>query len=1052
MKLHKAPKLTGYPLTTGQSSILLHQKMFPESTAYHISIMTTLPNGCRLSNHEVEQLVLLLANRHSSLRTVVREVDGNATQIILPNISPNAKHFDLFSEMQPTEFLRAELSLSFDIEMGPLFRVINIRKKQSQQLTWIFHHLICDGVSLETLSADIVSYCERKLPIEYAPVATLNYVDYAWHVSQMESQERDANYWRTHLDGYASRLRLPVDYIASDMSSQKKCAEFGLASPDNLMEAIDSYCRKNKITPFSILLSVFAVLMRNISSAEDLVIGVPLAGRNAIGIRNIVGFFANIGPIRFQFSDITTFSELVQYAQSKLTGAMLHQGYPLEKIIKDINFNRQLTEFPLTSVFFNMINLKESEAQIFIPEVGHRSLPFDSKIEQDWYVVRRGHQLFVACHYDVTRFSPQTIEFLVRELFRLTKVLLGAVDKPLAIIADPARALPIVSPRHDDRGFCVPLGLVTAFEDAAKSHPGRIAICDSNVEMSYTKLNEARNALAARLVAEGVTSDTVIALMCKHDVTMIVAVLAVLTVGATYVPIDIRLPHPRQRFIIEDSNADVIAAPESLIAHARAVVPHSLTIISLASRDATDRSVFKLAAKHGNKKSGGYILYTSGSTGFPKGVTQTESGAYHHVTTYVSELAIEAEDILTLFAPLCFDAAVIDIFAALTTGAKLVIMDLYNNTSTTTLIHATGITILHCTPTVFRTLFRGIPSNKKFNKIRLFVLGGELLTDSEIQVFRRIAKLDARLVNLYGATECSIVSMKIRSYSETFSHHPENIGVGSGGAELIIEHNGSAAGPLVEGELIVHCPYVTPGYHNSPRLEGQLFSHASGKRWYRTGDLGVRKPNGSICIVGRTLHHVKINGIRVDLGEIERVARNLQGVEEVACIRSHEDHPSIAVVCTLSHPISERALREHLAAYLPLAMWPATIHFVPEIPKTISGKIDRVQIGLSLSAFEKQPAASTEERTPLQASVAALATNAIGCAIHNIDESLLALGANSLQAMTILARIKTQYAVELSIKDLLVHPTVREIATRVEEALLAGLLLSGPAGDLVAII
>lgn len=961
--LPRAVEAAHYPATAGQRRLWLFQKMYPTSTAYHMQGSIKVEAGMQLDNDRVHRIVSILAERHAALRTVFDLVDGGPVLVIRPALDPELVLIEADDPAAADKAIGQFSTKPFDLRRGPLFRVLSIRSPDEtvRRLVWIFHHIVCDGVSLATLSSEFTTLLRSAAPTQgdLVPAPTTEFVDYAcWQALGVDHEEA-RQYWLSLLKDRPLRLQLPYDYPASG-AIESECASYTADVPLVVGVQLKRLAVSSGSTPFIILLSAFTLLLAKLSGERDFLLGVPASGRSRPGMKGVVGFFVNTVLIRAEVQPDQPFAQYIRSMRAQVVSALKYQDYPFDRLVAELGERTEVGRFPMVPLFFNMLTLNEAEAQLAPPVPGHRILQNEAKLDWDCYLLKRGDHIHVDCHYKRDLFHPETIAYLMDEYVQLLAALLSDPDRSLASlslltrrVAYDGRAAPLharsVLP-FNAKGAETP---IECFENVVAACPQRLAVQDGRVAWTYKELDIQRRGIAQVLHTGGVRAGARVALLLDHDSAAVAAVLAVLSVGATYVPLDPWHPQERLRFLLEDSEAEaLLVGSNHLDFPARMLDGRSQALVTVSCPDATTAAAlagdFKARIAPGPDQPA-YILYTSGSTGAPKGVVQSNRNVLHHIRCYADALRIAPEDRL-LAASCTFDAAVMDMFGALLTGAGLCVMDAEKLSTQEILrrINSEAVTIFRSTPTLLRHLFSGgVQDAYLMEHVRLVVLGGEATGAHEIALWKSRIPWDAVLVNGLGPTESPFALQHQLANSDERIPYPVPVGYAVDGTLIdLVANDRIQDHSFAVGEIVIRSEHVAIGYWRRPEETARAFgTDTEGRRFFRTGDYGQRWIDGSIRPLGRRDRQVKIQGVRVELGEVEAVLLRHPGIRDCVCFLNNEEgvEPVLIAYCVWTegaHP-DVAALRRHVLDHLPGAYCPSRWHDVTSIPRTPSGKIDR---------------------------------------------------------------------------------------------------------------
>lgn len=585
------------------------------------------------------------------------------------------------------------------------------------------------------------------------------------------------------------------------------------------------------------------------------------------------------------------------------------------------------------------------------------------------------------------------------------------------------------------------------FEAQVGKAPSRVAIASKNHQWTYQILNSRANATANYVLDICGTGLERIALLLEHDAPAITCILAVLKLGKTYIPLDPTYPSSRLTYILEDSQVEVILTNNKNWDLAQNIGQGKIALINI-DRIESSTAVPNLALSI-SPETPAYILYTSGSTGIPKGVVQTHRNILHSIATYTNQLRISAEDQLTLLSSYSFEAAVKDIFTALLNGATLYPFDLKRESlaSLAEWLREQEITIYHSTPTVYRHFIETLSGNSlssgtQFPKIRLVVLGGEGCVRTDVESYKKYFGQNCFFVNLLGCTESALNRLYLIDCQTTIEENTVPVGykVDDETEILLLDEAGNPTESY--GEIAIRSPYLALGYWQKPELTQAAFlpdPEGGNQRIYRTGDLGRLRPDGMLELLGRQDFQVKIRGFRVELGEIETVLGQYHKVLETAVIH-REDSPGrerlVAYIVAAADGVPDIAeLQGFLFQKLPDYMVPSAFMMLEALPLTPNGKVDRRNLPIPTGDRSNLGAVYVEPQSESEGILAAIWQEVLRVSQVGRNDNFLELGGHSLLATQIVSSIQTAFQIELSVADLFEELTVASLALRIDRAL-----------------
>ncbi len=585
--------------------------------------------------------------------------------------------------------------------------------------------------------------------------------------------------------------------------------------------------------------------------------------------------------------------------------------------------------------------------------------------------------------------------------------------------------------------------LVQIFEDQVKKHPDNIAVKAKDTQLTYSQLNNYANRIAYSILEEckDINCQDLnisIALLFEHGTDMVVGMVGALKTGFTYLPLDPSYPKQRLVYMLHHSESILLVTNNNNLNLAQEIAPQSNDSISILNIDQIEATVCsENLDKVISKDQIAYILYTSGSTGKPKGVIQTHQNIWHFITNYTKNLSLTETDRLTLFSAFSHDAAIMDIYGGILTGATLYplnIKDQINVADIADWLIKEKITIWHSVPTVYRYFIGSLTGEEKFPDLRFIVLGGESVLEHDVSMFKKLFS-NTVFINLYGQSESSYNSSQIIGVDTPFQK--VTLGEPVEGTELlIVTDTGEEALPLQIGEIIIASDHVALGYlKDAARTEEVFKFHPEIGKLYRTGDLGRLLVNGDIEYIGRKDFQVKIRGYRIELGEIESHLLKYPGIKEgvVLVKEDSKDNQNLCAFIAANENISASDVREFLAIHLPDYMIPTYFTFVDKLPLTPNNKVDRkvlleLELSLNSGVEYKPPTNETEE------GLVKIWTELLGEEQIGIEDDFFRIGGNSLIATQLIARIVKEFKVEVPLREIFKSSTVKELAEYIQGA------------------
>ena len=1027
------------PLSFAQERLWFLDCLEPESGAYNIASALRLLG--ELDSRALARAIEHVVGRHDVLRTTF-EVDGEgrARAVVHPVATVTLATTPLDGDREEREralhqHARREAAAPFDLGRGPLMRARLLAvAPQEHVLLVTLHHIVADGWSVAILVREVTAayralrggdaLSSEALPIQYGDFA-------AWQRSTLAGAEleRQLAHWTSELRGAPAALELPVDRPRPRAPSFEGAHHVRLLSR-SASDALDALGRRLGATPFMILFAAYAVLLARHAGQRDLVIGSPIANRTRVETEGLIGMFVNTLALRVDLSGEPTWSELVAQVKARTLAAQAHQDLPFERLVEALAIRRDLGRSPLFQTMFALQNAPQEPIEVSGLRVAPLSVEtgvaqFDLAV--DAIPTRDGYRL--SWEYRTDLFEAATIE---RMAMRFETLLAGVVDQPECVVWK----LPLLPPAEQNdlihrwnQTATAPLAETTLqalLALQARRRAGAPAVEQGSEVLTYAELDARANALAHHLGTLG--PSPVIAVCMRRSIDLVVTLLAVLKSGAAYVPVDPAYPPSRTAFMLADSGARVVATDQALPFPGLEVV---------FPRDLAARGTAEPPDVICGPTDPAYVLYTSGSTGHPKGVVVEHRAVVGYLSAFGELTELAPSDRVLQFASPSFDVSVEEIFGTLLRGASLVLRTdamLESVDAFLAAVEEQRITVLDL-PTAYwnevtAALVRGtrLPSC-----VRLVVLGGERVDLETVRQFRAATSPAVRLLNGYGPTEATIAA----TFAELVDLQGPDVPIGKPIANTVayvLDVHGAPSPLGVTGELFLGGLCLARGYLGRPELTAEKFvANPFGPgRLYRTGDRVRRLPSGDLVFVGRDDDQVKVRGFRVELGEIEAALRSLSSVSDVAVVAAGEggDRRLIAHVIEGERDASgEPALRDRLRALLPEHMLPVVVR-VSSLPRLPNGKVDRSALAASAATTADPSLASryVAPRSEAEHAMCGVWKEVLGVARVGIEDDFFALGGSSLLVIRLSVLAKQRLGLDLPVSAVMNRPTIAALA------------------------
>lgn len=1054
------------PLGEAQKGLWVLQSLYPESSDYNVPLVFKVKS---IDSVALEKAVAWLLAEHPILGTCVDQGDGGLA------LTGRLDTIEVLSRVLPKEietslFLRQRMLIPFDLGES-VFRIEHISggKLEADEsiVLLVAHHIVTDGVSSSVLTRDLwVAYDHfaRSQPgPEWSTSAA--YSEFvAWETAFAASNEGQAQkrYWLEKLSGPLPELRLPTDTALNRAAVTVNGQSLEQRLPEGLSAKLLEVAKNQGVSPASLYLTAFSSLLYRYSGERDIIVGVPTLRRPSHRFEETLGYCANMIALRLAIDHKLSFSDLSKSVYRELGAGLRNSDYPFAAIARESGGT--ITGDTPYQVTFAYQNFASAVPELDIFSRGEVSLlaefrqvggaPLGIEIQND------PNGALIIVNYDANQFSDGTIE---RMLAHLREFLIAASNQQ----ASPISALPMLTPpemnravHHWGKNGRLDVSKIPVHERVlaqAKKTPAAMAVKQGNQQLSYKDLAFRSKQIALSLQKRGIKPGGRIAVFLQQEPDTIAALLAVMRIGAIWVPIDPEYPDERVTHILRDAGVGAVLSRGVLVDRVQNLKDISGHVIDLDQERHGLRSRFaKLPLIDVQMDTPAYIIYTSGSTGVPKGVVVAHGALSGHCQVIAKEYGLSVDDVVLQFAPTAVDTAIEQILPILTKGGRLVLRPAELQTADAFLefLEKMKITVADLPPGYLHELLRSWDrSGANFSPLalRLMIVGGEALMPEVAAQWNKSGLSRIRLVNAYGPTEATVTALV---HTVKPGRHDRNIPIGRplpGTEVYILDRDGNLVPDGVVGELYLAGERLAIGYHDRHELTEEKFTirpigHKS-LRLYRTGDLACYRPNsgGLIEFHGRADDQVKIRGHRIELGEIEAEIAACGIAEAVVAVERNKSGDPVltAYVGAAVESFDEKDIRRRLSVSLPLHMVPSVWLRFDHLPKTNSGKIDRRSLVAPVAAMRSASASVHKPRDQVEEQLLGIWLETLERDPDQerigIDEDFADLGGHSLLAVRFLSRVEQTFGCSFSVSDLARASTIAEQAQLLRQRGVSGL-------------
>ncbi|MCF2856185.1 amino acid adenylation domain-containing protein [Pseudoalteromonas sp. SMS1] len=1034
-------------LSYAQQRIWFIDQLEGGSAQYNISMPVKLVGELHVPG--LQRALSELVKRHEILRTVYLQNDEGTYQFV-------TSHYDVPLVVEDISALTAsakqaalrqavnsETEQAFDLSSDMMIRARLIKLNEGEHaLVFTIHHIATDGWSNSLLLNDFANLYQQQVAGEKSvtlPEMPIQYADFAFWQRTYFSDEhltQQLNYWKQQLASLPTLHTLPTDKrrpAQQQLGAQKHLEVIDRELLDSLQKLATGY----DTTLFTVIHTAFSILLGRLSGEDDIVIGSPIAGRNLSDIQNVSGCFINTLVLRTSLAEHQTFEAFLQHCKAVNLDAMSHQDLPFDLLVDELNPERSLSHAPVFQILLSMQNYEQQTIEL--PELRLQKLieqDVKSKFDIQLVVGETEGQLEFTWVYATALFNAQTMTRFAAALTSILQQVAQDVEfniRSFPLFDDVSRSQTGVRELANRART-----LIDYIEAQVLLTPNNIAVRDAQTTLTYHQLNEHSNRLASALLAHGVSPEQKVGVCLARSTELLIALLAVQKIAATYVMLSIGAEQQRLEGIIEDAEIQVVLHD----GQSGSSLPHKVTLIEISNEALRTGNFSKHAAENPeverNTAHSAYILYTSGSTGKPKGVEISQLGLNDYCQLS-SKHHYPGDGSVVASAPV-FDLTIPGLYVPLLNGGCVHLLKEGNELNDLALFlaeHDDSSLLIRLTPSHVQGLLPLI-EHQIFIAQHVFVIGGERFApDLAKRLQAQFAH--SQIINHYGPTETVVGAMSFDVTSHEAVIETEiPIGKPLPNTEVMILDTSGARVPTgVPGELCIASPRVAKGYLNRPQLNQSVFvnnpyvkdAHSPYARMYRTGDKVRELADGNIAFMGRLDRQVKVRGFRVELAEIELQISAYRDVEQAAVkVFEEVENTILASYLVVKNEFDERAFMAFLKHRLPSYMIPTSVQVIDAMPLNNNGKVNLH----ALARPQNVIAQFTPPETDIEHRLVSIWQDVLQRETVSITANFFDLGGNSLLGTRVINAVQKEFDIELPLRSLFEQSDIRSIATLVE--------------------
>ena len=1032
------------PLTSMQEGLLYHKLLDENATSYVIQCSYDV--NTKMDQERLDQSLSILAEKHPALKTNILYKDiKEPRQVIFSDRILETSSCDFSkaenAEEQFIQYKMADVRRGFDLERESLFRVTLVEMPAGQRLIFTFHHIIMDGWCLSIVLNDWMKIYtalqtnEEAVAWVHTEIDTI-YEDYARTVAELD-KEASLDYWERLLEEYETQASFIGMYPKNDQKAEVKAIFDSLSTEET--HTIQTIAKENKITMNTVVETIWGLILQRYNHTNDAVFGKMVSGRNLqlSGIEEAVGLFINAIPVRVKNGEKDTFVDVAKEIQNQSIESEEHTYCSLSEIQNRTRLGKELIH---TIIVFENYTVQETDEAIRV--LGE----MEDYREQTSYPISlsvgAGDELSFKLMFDERLFTEteaqlilSRIIFGLKELARNPALTCG--DFSFVSEDEQNQVMTMFNPKKQDNSSYPTI--VAALKAQAQKQPNKVAVIFEEEQLTYAQLEEKSTILAKRILAFGKQDGAFIGLYCDRTIEMVIGIYGIMKAGAAYIPLAPTLPEERIRYVLADSEIQLVlnGQTEKAVSLEATVIDYTVEDLQENESPTIDLPVLTAADN-------AYVIYTSGTTGNPKGVIVGHASLMNLVNWQKRYFSLDSEQTILQQFSFIFDGSVFELFAGCLVGGTLEIISDEVKNNPDCFLKKLKQKILITVPSLFKMLLEYAEENNRQDEIKQLSkvgLAGEATTMALVEKFYRVmTDSKTTLYNLYGPTETTVCASAYEVVNQRYKSVP--IGSAIDNSKLFVFHQEQLCGIGMLGELCISGDNLALAYLNKPETTAEKFVQnpiIPSEKMYRTGDLVKWQEDGNIQYVGRIDEQVKIRGFRIELGEIENQLGLIPTVWD-ACVITRTVNNEVALCAYLvaNEDITAFEVKEQLKKTLPDYMIPGYITIMDKLPVTKAGKIDK----RNLPEPQRNPSVSYEApRNELEVTICGLFEEILEIERVGIDDDFFELGGHSLKAVHLANGISKVSGVKVPLSDILQEKNVRSIAEKVKELTSAGSLV-----------
>ena len=1032
-----------YPLSRGQERLWFLCQLDENVSNYNLFNAIEIEEN--IDSNILQKSIDILVARHESLRTSFGLSEGIPCQMISDKVHIPLKFVDLSEynnrEKIINDLLTKESRKPFDLSVLPLMRIVLYKLNTNHYVFLLnIHHIISDGWSIQIITKELIEIYNflssgHKVELEQINV---RYVDYAsWQREWFEDDflKKEISYWEKELKDIPSFFSLPYDKQRPSTQTFNGDIHY-FEIKNKLLKRLKQLCKKYNVSMYTLMLTAFYILLYKYTYNEDIVVGTPTAGRCRSEIEGVVGFFVNNLVINAKIKENMKFSDILNIISKKVVNAIDNQNIPFEKIIEIADPIRDLSYSPLFQIFFIYQNIREqldgSNVKWKQMEFGNKCSKFDITLE----IIEKEEKLIASIEYNTDLYFADTIANYSKHYIKILELI---CENDSILLSD----VKLISTEEykntmaDWKQTYLPVdksdSIHNLFEKQVKATPSNKAIIFKDKIYTYEEVNEYANSVANYLNKMGIKAGMKIGVHLDRKPSLIFILMGILKNGCTYIPIDPTYPEKRIKYIIDNSNLQLIITED----YEKLIGLDGVCIVDISKDNSIwlqDKSNYH-DEKGFNSNRNAYIIYTSGSTGNPKGVCVSHKNVVNFLISMQNKLNIKETDRIFSITTFSFDISVLEMFLPLVSGACTILIEkeaVIDGKEIQKKINNYHPTFIQGTPAFWKMLVAS--GWNGMHELNILCGGEELKKDLSDQLISRCKNL----WNMYGPTETTIWSLM-----DKIGNNIDKITIGrpiNNTYTYILDDSLNIVPIGVAGDLYIGGSGVSNGYYNDEIQTKERFildpySKNEEEILFATGDRAKYLSNGKVVFLGRKDNQLKIRGFRIEPGEVEELINEYNDVDSSVVVGLEDSfgEKKLVAFVKIKKEFDISDLKLFLKEKLPEYMIPTTIKVVKDFILTPNLKIDRKRV-LECSLVETDSKTKYEKpHTELEEKICSVWSKVLCKESIGINDNFFELGGYSLLAVNIITKLQNELGISIPIKWIFYYPTVADLATNIEK-------------------